>query len=754
MNISTELRIAMDVAMTEARRRRHEFGTVEHLLYALIHDDDAREALTAAGGDVRALKVGLEAHFDDDLSAVPEEMMLQVHPSLGFSRVVQRAALHCQGAGKEEVGTVQVLVAIFAEGDSFALHLLEESGVTRLDITRFVAHGIRKPGVGGGRPAFEERGAGGPASAGGGAAEEGVAEDPLAAYATDLNERAEGGHIDPLIGRKVEIDRIIHVLARRRKNNPMLVGDAGVGKTALVEGLARKIVQGEVPEAIGDRRIYALDMGSLLAGTRYRGDFEARFKAILTRLADRDDAILFIDELHTIVGAGAVSGGTLDASNMLKPLLAAGRLRCIGATTFNEYRASIERDRALARRFQVIEVPEPSPDEAVKILEGLRDDYEEYHGVAFSRPALKAAVELSVRYLPDRRLPDKAIDLIDEAGAARRLAGGQKVSVQHIQDIVSATARVPIDKVDRGDRESLEALDAQLRKRIFGQDPAIDQVVRSVRLARAGLRAVDRPIGSFLFTGPTGVGKTELAKQLAEQMGIAFVRFDMSEYMERHTVSRLIGAPPGYVGFDQGGLLTDAVTKNPHAVLLLDEIEKAHPDVFNILLQVMDHGTLTDNNGRKADFRHVVLIMTSNVGASELSKRQVGFSDEVRLGNIDAIYKRTFTPEFRNRLDAKVEFGPLAPEVMESIVTKLVGELEGRLADKKVRIELSAEARAWLAREGYEPAMGARPLARVIRTSLSEPLSEEILFGRLTRGGTVTVHVGDEGLAFEVAAGA
>ena len=755
MNISTELRICMDVALTEARRRRHEFGTVEHLLYALVNDDEARGVLVAAGCNIRKLKASIEHHLEEDVDEIPEERLLQVHPSLGFSRVVQRAALHVQGAGKEEVGTVNVLVAIFSEPDSFASHLLEEAGTSRLDVVRFISHGVRKAsgssgpsGGRGDRPSYEERGASGP----GGDEEGAVADDPLTAYATNLNERAESGAIDPLIGRKVEINRIVHVLARRRKNNPLLVGDAGVGKTALVEGLARKIVKGAVPKAIQDKVIYALDMGALLAGTRYRGDFEARFKAILGRLQDREDAVLFIDELHTIVGAGAVSGGTLDASNMLKPLLAAGRLRCIGATTFSEYRTSIERDRALSRRFQVIEVPEPTPDEAVKILEGLRGDYEAYHKISYAQTSLKAAVDLSVRYLTDRRLPDKAIDLIDEAGAARRLAGGQKVGVSHIQDIVSSIARVPIDKVDQGDRDSLRDLDTELRARIFGQDEAINRIVRAVRLSRAGLRGVDKPIGSFVFAGPTGVGKTELAKQLAEVMGIAFVRFDMSEYMERHTVSRLIGAPPGYVGFDQGGLLTDAVTKSPHAVLLLDEIEKAHPDVFNVLLQVMDHGALTDNNGRKADFRHVVLIMTSNVGAEDMAKRKVGFSEDIRLGDNDAAYKRAFAPEFRNRLDAKIDFMSLQPEVMESIVDKMVAELEQRLADKKVAIVLSPEARAWLAKEGYDPAMGARPLARVIRDHLAEPLSEELLFGRLTKGGKVTVVVDGESLRFDVGA--
>ncbi len=750
MMITTELRICMDVAISEARSRRHEFSTVEHLLHALLNDDEAREVLLKAGADVGALRDALDAYLTEEVPTVPEGQRLDVHPSLGFSRVVQRAALHCQGSGKEEVKTVHVLVSIFAEQDSFAVHLLEEAGTSRLDVTRYVSHGVTKRA--GRRPSFEEGGEGALGGAGprlGDSEEGGLPDDPLAEFTTHLNQRALDGKIDPLIGRRVEVQRLVHVLARRRKNNPLLVGDAGVGKTALVEGLARKIVDGDVPDALKDVQIYALDMGGLIAGTRYRGDFEARLKAVLKALTERENAVLFIDEIHTIVGAGAVSGGTLDASNMLKPLLASGDLRCIGATTFTEYRGQIERDRALNRRFQVVEVPEPSHAECVSILEGLKGDYERFHQVQYSQAALRAAVELSVRYLPDRRLPDKAIDLMDEAGAARRLKGGTKVGVRHIQDVVSATARVPIDKVDKGDRDSLRDLERTIQTFIFGQDQAIARVVRAVRLARAGLRPVARPIGSFLFAGPTGVGKTELAKQLASSLGVAFIRFDMSEYMERHTVSRLIGAPPGYVGYDQGGLLTDAVTKNPNAVLLLDEIEKAHPDVFNVLLQVMDHGTLTDNNGRQASFRHVILIMTSNVGAEEMSKRKLGFSDKAQFGDNEGAFKRVFSPEFRNRLDAKVDFNPLPVEVMGQIVDKMVLELETLLAAKKVRIVLDDAARAELARAGYDPAFGARPLARVIRERLSEPLSEEILFGELEKGGTVRVGLGEDGeLAF------
>jgi ATP-dependent Clp protease ATP-binding subunit ClpA len=729
----------MDVAVLGARSRGHELATVEHLLLALLQDTNTIEVLRQSGVELSMLETELEAHLSEQQDGDDEQV--DAHPSLGFSRVVQRAAMHSHGAGKEEVGTIEVLVSIFRESESYAVHLLEKAGVNRLDVVRYVSHGISKAGSG---PAFEE----GVTPVGGSGEEEGVPSDPLEAFTTDLNARARDGAIDPLIGRKYELDRIIHVLARRRKNNPLLVGDAGVGKTALVEGLARRIVRREVPVLLESVTIFSLDMGSLLAGTRYRGDFEERMKAVLKALEEREDVILFVDEMHTIVGAGAVSGGSMDASNMLKPALASGTLRIIGATTFEEYRGHIERDRALSRRFQMIEVPEPSPSESVKILTGLKAGYEEHHGVVYSEPSLRAAVDLSIKYLPERKLPDKAIDLIDEAGAARRLAGRTRVSVSHIESIVSSSARVPIDKVSRGDRENLESLERRLGERVFGQSEAIDAVSRSVRLSRAGLREVDKPIGSFLFAGPTGVGKTELAKQLAEVMDVPFVRFDMSEYMERHTVSRLIGAPPGYVGFDQGGLLTDAVNRSPHAVLLLDEIEKAHPDVFNILLQVMDHGSLTDNNGRKADFRHVVLIMTSNVGAEELAKRKLGFAEEVEFGDSDSAFKRMFSPEFRNRLDKKIDFNPLPREVVTRIVDKLVRELQKQLASKKVQIVLGDSARAYLAEKGYEPTLGARPLARLVRKEIAEPLSEEVLYGRLVKGGAVAVDATDEGLVF------
>ena len=747
MKLSTELQIVVELALREASQRRHEFSTPEHLLWAMVHNEEARDVLRHSGADLGKLKGDLESHLDDDVAQLPDDVLEPARPSLGFSRVVQRAAMHVQGSGKEEVKPHNVLVAMFAEADGYAKYLLEEAGCSRYGVVRYVSHGISSiPGGSGGAGGASERAAyegdGGDAAT---ADEEQAApKDPLEAFTTNLNARAEAGDIDPLIGRKKELDRLIHILARRRKNNPLLVGDAGVGKTAIVEGLAGRIVANKVPDMLRGVTVYALDMGALLAGTRFRGDFEERFKAVMKALSDRDDAILFVDEIHTIVGAGAVSGGSLDASNMLKPALASGKLRCIGATTFNEHRQHIEKDRALSRRFQVVEVPEPTAEDAVKILEGLRGGYEAFHKVTYSASSLRSAVELTSRYVTDRKLPDKAIDAMDEAGAARRLAGGNKVNVHHIQEVIGAMARVPVEKVNKADRTGLRDLEDRLKERLFGQDEAVAKVAKAVRLSRAGLRAVDKPIGNFLFAGPTGVGKTELAKQLASVLGVQFIRFDMSEYMERHTVSRLIGAPPGYVGYDQGGQLTDAVTKNPHAVLLLDEIEKAHPDVFNVLLQVMDHGTLTDNNGRKADFRHVVLIMTSNVGASEMSKRKVGFGEEVAFGDGDAAYKRTFSPEFRNRLDARILFNPLAPEVMGSIVHKMVKELEVQLADRKVTISLSEAAAAWLAKKGYDPANGARPLARLIRAELSEPLSEEILYGKLEKGGVVEVDAATE----------
>jgi ATP-dependent Clp protease ATP-binding subunit ClpA len=744
LKLSKGLRASMDIAFAEAHSRRHEYATTEHLLFAILRDADTRSMLLKVGGDVRRLEALLEAHLSDEVPSVPDDATLEITPSVGFSRVVQRAAMHVQSSGRDEVQTINVLVAIFAEQDSHAAWFLEQCRIRRLDVVRLLSHG--QPAD---RKVDPER-----ASEFAGPEEEGedaeVAKNPLEAYASNLNARAEGGDIDPLIGRSREVERMVQILKRRRKNNPLLVGDAGVGKTAIVEGLARRIVEGDVPDFLRGVVVYALDIGALLAGTRYRGDFEERLKAVLGALEKEEPRpILFIDEMHTIVGAGSTSGGSMDASNMIKPALASGKLRCIGATTHEEHRQHVNRDRAFARRFQVIDVDEPSRDDCVRIVTGLKREYEKHHGVTYTDDAIEGAVDLSMRYIPDRRLPDKAIDIVDEAGARASLKGEAVVGLELVRDVVSGMARVPPENVSEGDREAMRDLETRLKEVVYGQDDAVRQVARAIRLARAGVRNVERPIGSFLFAGPTGVGKTELAKQLAKVMGVGFVRFDMSEYMEAHSVSRLIGAPPGYVGFDQAGLLTEAVTKNPHAVLLLDEIEKAHPQVFNVLLQVMDHGTLTDNNGRKADFRHVVLIMTSNVGADEMARRRVGFSDEIRFGDSDAAYKRAFSPEFRNRLDAKIDFKPLPISIVESVVHKLVRELEANLAEKHVTLELTQEAAAWIARKGYDPAMGARPLARVLRHHIGEPLSEEILYGRLEKGGRVRIGVAEDALAFE-----
>jgi ATP-dependent Clp protease ATP-binding subunit ClpA len=743
MTLSDNLQIALNVALAEAGRRRHEYAEVEHLLYALLHDDETSVVLRACGADTAALKKELDEHLSQNVPTIPPGRRLTVVPSRGFERVVQRAAAHVHGAGKDKVSGPNVLVAIYSEPDSFAAHLLEKVGVRRLDVVRYLSHGVGKVPQPAGEPrerrGFDEE-----------EDEEGTpAADPLAAYTINLTARAERGLIDPLIGRQKELDRLVHILSRRRKHHPLLVGEAGVGKTAIVEGLARAIVRQEVPPALHDAQIFGLDMGALLAGTRYRGDFEARLKAVLAALEEKEKAILFIDEIHTVIGAGAASGGALDASNLLKPALTGDRLRCIGATTYKEYRNHLERDRALARRFQKVDVSEPSIEDSLKILEGLKPHYEKYHGVVYSPGAVKAAVELSSRYLQDRKLPDKAIDVLDEAGAARKLKGVRRVTTRDVEQVVASMAQIPPTQVSRDDKDMLRNLEAELGSRVFGQAEAVSKVARAIKLARAGLRAVERPIGCYLFAGPTGVGKTELAKQLAQVLSVEFLRFDMSEYMERHTVSRLIGAPPGYVGFDQGGLLTDAIIKTPHAVLLLDEIEKAHPDVFNILLQVMDHGALTDNNGRKADFRHVILIMTSNVGAFDLSRRRVGFGSELYVGDTDAEFKRLFSPEFRNRLDAKIDFKPLSPEVMERIVDKMVAELEGRLAEKRVKINLSPEARSYLARKGHDPMNGARPLARLLQAEVAEPLTEEVLFGRLEHGGVVEVGLADDKLTFQ-----
>ncbi|APR76390.1 ATP-dependent Clp protease ATP-binding subunit ClpA [Minicystis rosea] len=750
MRVSPEVEIAFALAQREAARRRHEYVTVEHLLYALLFDEETASIVRHAGGDPGTLKKKLEKFLDEEVQQLPDEAS-ESFPSLslGFNRAVQRAAMHVQSSGKKELKGANVLVAIFAERDCPAVTMLGEQGVTRFDVVNYISHGVSKSGQD--DIAKEEPGGQGP---GPDAGEDGEGpapvKDPLAAYTMNLNKEAAEGRIDPLVGRENEVARAIQVLARRRKNNPLLIGDAGVGKTAIVEGLAQKIHRGEVPKPLENAVVYALDMGALLAGTKFRGDFENRIKAVIKALEKQPGSILFIDEIHTIIGAGATSGGTMDASNLLKPALVSGRLRCVGATTFQEYRGHLERDSALARRFQRIEVGEPSVDETTKILQGLQKKYEEFHHITYAPAAIEAAAKLAARYLQDRRLPDKAIDLLDEAGAAARLAHGDGyvVTVEDVEQVVAKMAQIPPRQVSTSDKEQLRDLEKSLRGVIFGQDEAVTQLATAIKLSRAGLRAPEKPIGSFLFTGPTGVGKTELAKQLAKALGVGFLRFDMSEYQERHTVSRLIGAPPGYVGFDRGGLLTEAIAKTPHAVLLLDEIEKAHPDVFSVLLQVMDHGTLTDNNGKKSDFRHIVLIMTSNVGARDLAQARVGFGERGTAGDDDKAYKNLFSPEFRNRLDARIAFLPLDKAVMGSIVDKFVRELGAMLADKNVTVSVTESARAWLGDKGYDPANGARPLARVIDNEVKKPLGDELLFGRLENGGHVEVDVVDGKVKF------
>ncbi len=743
MRVSPEVEIAFGLAASEAERRRHEFMSVEHLLFALLFDADCARVIRHSGGDVDAIRRKLDRFLDTEIPQVSDAIDVSPSPTVGFQRVVQRAAIHVRSAGKDEVKGRNILVAIFAEADSVAAHTLQEAGVTRFDIVNYISHGVSKAGE-----SLEAR----KTTTGGDdeEAEGGGARDPLATFCVDLAQKAVEGYIDPLIGRQNEVDRAIQILARRRKNNPLFIGDAGVGKTAIVEGIAQRIHEKKVPESLGNARIYALDMGSLLAGTKFRGDFEERFKAIVNALGKRDGSILFIAELHTVMGAGSASGGTLDASNMLKPALSSGKIRCIGATTFQEYRSHMERDRALARRFQKIEVGEPSVAETSLILKGLKARYEEFHGVTFTDEAIEAAATLADRYLRDKKLPDKAIDLLDEAGAAQKLARGKgaTVDVTDIEAVVAKMAQIPPRQVSSSDKLQLRDLAASLGAGVFGQKKAIQEIASAIKLSRAGLRAPTKPIGSFLFTGPTGVGKTELAKQLAKSLGIEFIRFDMSEYGERHTVSRLIGAPPGYVGFDRGGLLTDAVSKTPHAVLLLDEIEKAHPDVFNVLLQVMDHGTLTDNNGKPADFRHVILIMTSNVGARELAATRVGFGDRGKSGEDDKAFKTLFSPEFRNRLDARVQFAPLDPAVMKSIVRKFIKELEVQLAERHVTIALTDAAVDYLATKGYDPDFGARPLDRLIQDEVKRPLGDELLFGHLENGGHVMVGAAEGKLTF------
>ncbi len=749
MRISRELEVTISLAINEARRRRHEFLCLEHVLHALLFDETVAEIIRQCGGDVKELQADLEEFLKENLESMPEEAG-EVDPqqTLAFHRVLQRAAAHVQSANKEVIETRNFFVALFREDNSHAVYLLEKHGVTRLDVLNFISHGISKT------PSDEEAAPGSDPGSPDEDDEPRPAKDPLEAFTTNLVQKAKDGDIDPLIGRAVEIERTIHVLCRRRKNNPIYVGDSGVGKTAIADGLALKISQGDVPDVLKEAHIYSLDMGSVLAGTKFRGQFEERLKAVLKALDKQPGAILFIDEIHTIVGAGATSGGSMDASNILKPALASGKLRCIGATTYHEYRSYFERDRALARRFQKIEVHEPSIEDAVEILNGLKPYYEEHHGVEYTHEALKAAAELSAKYINDRFLPDKAIDVIDEVGASFQIRpapeedGKKIINDTDVESIVAKIARIPPRSVSVSDKERLQSLDADLKGVVFGQDTAIETLARAIRLARAGLGQPEKPVGSFLFSGPTGVGKTEVAKQLAETLGLQFLRFDMSEYMEKHTVSRLIGAPPGYVGFDQGGLLTDAVTRNPHAVLLLDEIEKAHPDLFNILLQVMDHATLTDNNGKKADFRHVIIIMTSNAGAREMAAQAIGFGNISNESKDQQAIEKLFNPEFRNRLDATVHFRTLPMQAIERVVEKFVKELVEQLTERKVSITLTPAACRYLAEKGYDKTFGARPMARLIQTEVKQVLADEILFGQLQEGGSVEIDFDEEKLTF------
>ncbi len=744
-SFSRGLEKALHQAMNLARERAHEFATLEHLLLALTDDRDTIAVLTGCDVDIEALKSDLEDFINEELDSLVVPNGQDARPTAAFQRVIQRAVIHVQSSGKEEVTGANVLVAIFAERESHAAYFLEQQDMTRLDAVNFISHGITKSG-----PSEERRVRGAESPAGGAQSEDGERSgsgqnSALADFCVNLNDKARAGKIDPLIGRDPELRRTIQVLCRRSKNNPIYVGDAGVGKTAIAEGLARKIVEGDVPEVLRESVIYALDMGSLLAGTRYRGDFEERLKAVMKELEKHPDAILFIDEIHTVIGAGATSGGALDASNLLKPALASGNIRCIGSTTYKEYRQFFEKDRALVRRFQKIDVAEPTIPDAIEIVKGLRPYFEDYHKLKYTDEALKAAVELSARYINDRKLPDKAIDVIDETGASQMLLTPENrkaiIDVPDIENTIATMARIPPKSVSKSDAELLSNLESNLKTVVFGQDAAITALSSAIKLARAGLREPEKPIGSYLFTGPTGVGKTEVAKQLADTLGVELLRFDMSEYMERHTVSRLIGAPPGYVGFDQGGLLTDGVDQHPHSVVLLDEIEKAHPDLFNILLQVMDHGKLTDHNGKSVDFRNVILIMTSNVGAMELQKSPIGFGRKREQGDDEEAVNRMFTPEFRNRLDAIISFGPLPPQVVRRVVEKFVLQLEGQLAERGVTIELTPEAAEWLALRGYDEKMGARPLGRVIQEHVKKPLADQVLFGELQNGGSVTVAV-------------
>ena len=734
--IAQELEVSLHMAFVEARQKRHEFITVEHLLLALLDNPTAAEVLRACAANIDELRKSLSGFVAEHTPTVAGTEEIDTQPTLGFQRVIQRAILHVQSSGKKEVTGANVLVAIFGEKDSHAVYFLHQQGITRLDVVNFISHGITKTPQtqGSGKPeqADEQE-------------QEQAQHGALETYTLNLNAQALVGKIDPLIGRERELERVIQTLCRRRKNNPLLVGEAGVGKTAIAEGLARHIVEGNIPELLARCQVYALDMGALLAGTKYRGDFEQRLKAVLKQLLDNSNAILFIDEIHTLIGAGAASGGTLDASNLLKPALSSGQLKCIGATTYNEYRGVFEKDHALSRRFQKIDVEEPSVEETVAILRGLKSRFEAHHGIKYSASALTTAAELSARFINDRHLPDKAIDVIDEAGAAQRILPKTRqkkiIGKPEIEDIIAKIARIPPRSVSSGDRESLKNLDRDLKAVVFGQEKAIDALAAAIKMARSGLGHPAKPIGSFLFSGPTGVGKTEVARQLAYCMGIELTRFDMSEYMERHAVSRLIGAPPGYVGFDQGGLLTEAIAKKPHCVLLLDEIEKAHPDVYNILLQVMDHGTLTDNNGRKADFRNVVIIMTTNAGAEALNRTSIGFNLSSSTGDELAEIKRMFTPEFRNRLDATISFAALDRDIILRVVDKFLMQLEEQLHEKKVEVIFTEALKKYLAQHGFDPLMGARPMARLIQDTVRRALADELLFGRLVNGGKVTIDI-------------
>jgi ATP-dependent Clp protease ATP-binding subunit ClpA len=737
--LSSELEYCLNDAFHRAREARHEYLTVEHLLLAILDTPKVREILRACGADLTKLKQELKDHVDQATPHLEESEEREVQPTLGFQRVLQRAVFHVQSSGKKEVGVGNVLVAIFSEKQSHSVFLLNRQHVARLDVVNYISHGLSK--IADERTDKEET-------------QTDPERDPEGAgsaldkYATNLNRLAQEGKIDPLIGRKLEIERTVEILCRRRKNNPLYVGEAGVGKTAIAEGLARLIVEGKVPDVLSDCTVYALDMGALIAGTKYRGDFEKRLKGVITELKKQPGAILFIDEIHTVIGAGAASGGVMDASNLIKPVLTNGELRCIGSTTYNEYRGIFEKDHALARRFQKIDVVEPSVEETIEILLGLKSRFEEHHSIVYAVDAMRAAAELSARHITERHLPDKAIDVVDEAGARLRLKPiaerEHTVEVRHIEEVVARMARIPPKSVSTSDREVLKNLERNLKLVIFGQDRAVESLAAAIKMARSGLGDHRKPLGNFLLAGPTGVGKTEVTRQLALAMGIEFLRFDMSEYMERHTVSRLIGAPPGYVGFDQGGLMTEAITKHPHCVLLLDEIEKAHPDVFNLLLQVMDHGTLTDNNGRKADFRHVIIVMTTNAGAQEMSRPSIGFTHSDNASDGMEAIKRLFTPEFRNRLDAVIQFAPLDKLTIERVVDKLIVEVEMQLEQKGVSLTIDDAARSWIAEKGYDPKMGARPMARVIQEHIKRPLAEELLFGRLAGGGQVLVSVAED----------